>query len=459
MELNRRDLLKTSLAGGLLGVTGLLTRASLASPALRRDYGNEQVGYGALRRRAAENTGQEILALPDGFRYTAFGATGDKMSDGHITPGAHDGMATLNHRGKIRIVRNHEVRNKPEESGAYGSLETAYDPRGGGGTTTLIVDPETRLLERDFVSLNGTIVNCAGGRTPWGTWISCEESTAGEGISQVYHKDETLGGGFARPHGYNFEVSFLDDEPVRAKPLYEMGRFVHEAIAVDPSTGIVYQTEDHKTAGFYRFIPHVYGKLAEGGKLQMAKVKGRDLVDTRKGQPKNVTYEIEWVDIKNPDPSNAWSDSLALGNQGRENGAMTFGRLEGAWYAEGAIFLNSTDGGDEGLGQVWRYTPMGESRGELTLLFESPSADVLDAPDNLCVSPKGSLVICEDGKDTQYVRGLNKDGLIFDFALNVLNGSEFCGATFSPDGRTLFVNIQTPGITLAIWGPWEQGAF
>jgi secreted PhoX family phosphatase len=121
--------------------------------------------------------------------------------------------------------------------------------------------------------------------------------------------------------------------------------------------------------------------------------------------------------------------------------------------------LNSTDGGDEGLGQVWRYTPMGESRGELTLLFESPSADVLDAPDNLCVSPKGSLVICEDGDDTQYVRGLNKDGLIFDFALNVLNGSEFCGATFSPDGRTLFVNIQTPGITLAIWGPWERGAF
>ncbi|MFZ4509184.1 MAG: alkaline phosphatase PhoX, partial [Fimbriimonas sp.] len=450
--MDRRSLLKSSLAGGLLGVSGLLSRSSVAAPALRRDFGNNEVGYGPIRPTKTRNTGEQLLSLPEGFQYTVFGKVGDKMSDGNLTPGDHDGMAAMNHRGKIRIIRNHEVRNDPKKQVAFGRASLAYDKLGGGGTSTLVIDPVTRELERDFISLNGTIVNCAGGRTPWGSWITCEESTAGHGKSKVYHKDTEQGGGYMKEHGFNFEVSFASDGPSKAVPLVEMGRFVHEAIAVDPSTGIVYQTEDHGSAGFYRFLPHVQGKLREGGKLQMAKVKGRDLVDSRTKQAKGQTYEIEWVDIKDPSPSDAWKDEQAVAKQGREQGAMTFARLEGAWYADGAIFLNSTNGGDAKKGQVWRYRPMGESGGELTLLFESPSADILDMPDNLCVSPRGALVLCEDGDNTQYVRGLSKEGLLFDFAFNLFNKSEFTGATFSPDGNTLFFNIQNPGMTFAVWG-------
>jgi hypothetical protein len=457
--IDRRSLLRTGLLGSLVGVQGLLSRPALAGSALRRDFGNDTVGYGELVPAASKNTGETLLALPAGFSYTVLGKVGSRMSDGHVTPAAHDGMAAMNHRGHIRIVRNHEVRNEPGKGDAIGKVDHAYDPLAGGGTTTLEIHPETRELVRDFVSLSGTLVNCAGGRTPWGTWLSCEETTAGQGKSKVYHKDTNQGGGYAKEHGYNFEVRFADDAAGPAVPLVEMGRFVHEAIAVDPSTGIVYQTEDHGTAGFYRFLPNVPGALAEGGRLQMAKVKGKDLVDSRKNQAKGQTYEIEWVDIKDPNPSNAWENELAVGNQGREHGAMTFARLEGAWYADGAIYLNSTNGGNAGKGQVWKYQPQGERSGQLTLLFESPGAEVLDMPDNLCVTPRGALVVCEDGDGTNYVRGLSKDGLLFDFALNLHNNSEFTGATFSPDGETLFFNIQNPGMTFAVWGPWARGVF
>jgi len=456
---DRRTFLKTGLLGSLVGVQGLLARPALAKPALGRDFGNDKVGYGSLKKTASKNTGESMLSLPEGFSYTILGKVGDKMSDGNLTPAAHDGTAAQNYKGKIRLIRNHEVRNEPGKGKAFGRPSNAYDKAAGGGTTTIEIDPVTRERVRDWVSLSGTLVNCAGGRTPWGTWISCEETTAGHGKSKVYHKDKEQGGGYEKEHGFNFEVPFSADGSVKAVPLIEMGRFVHEAIAVDPSTGIVYQTEDHGSAGFYRFLPNVIGKLADGGKLQMAKVKGKDLVDTRKGQKDGMTYEIEWVDIKDPNPANAWENELAVAKQGRANGAMIFARLEGAWYGDGCIFLNSTNGGQAEAGQIWRYRPMGEATGELTLLFESPSREILDAPDNLCVTPRGALVICEDGPGTNYVRGLSKEGLIFDFAQNLVNDSEFTGATFSPDGQTLFFNIQNPGTTFAVWGPWERGVF
>jgi uncharacterized protein len=224
----------------------------------------------------------------------------------------------------------------------------------------------------------------------------------------------------------------------------------------------VYETEDRGTAGFYRFIPDQPGNLAAGGRLQMLAIKDRPNYDTRSGQRVGKPLPVTWVDIADPDPADADRNELAVYEQGAAQGAATFGRLEGCWYGNGSIFLNSTRGGDQGLGQVWEYRPRGKSGGQLILLFESPSADVLDAPDNLCVSPRGGLVLCEDGEDDQFVRGLTRDGRIFDIAqsLVIVNGeaNEFAGATFSPDGETLFVNIQTPGLTFAIWGPWAEGA-
>jgi secreted PhoX family phosphatase len=167
----------------------------------------------------------------------------------------------------------------------------------------------------------------------------------------------------------------------------------------------------------------------------------------------------EWVDIKDPDPKNATEKEAAVFEQGVAEGGATFGRLEGCWYGNGLIYMNSTDGGDAKMGQIWQYQPQGLQGGALTLLFESPRKEVLESPDNVCVSPRGGLVICEDGDGENYLRGLTQDGRLFDFAMNALNDSEFAGSCFSPDGQTLFVNIQKPGLTLAIWGPWERGSF
>jgi secreted PhoX family phosphatase len=250
---------------------------------------------------------------------------------------------------------------------------------------------------------------------------------------------------------------------------------VHEAVAVDPATGIVYLTEDRTFspgsdslpgAGFFRFLPNQPGDLSSG-RLQMLALKGRPRYDSTTGQHPGRPLPVTWVDIDDPDPANAASDSSAVFRQGLAKGGTIFQRLEGCWYGDGSIFFNATSGGDAGAGQVWQYRPRGNSGGQLILVFESPSPAVLDAPDNIVVTPRGGLILCEDGlDDEQFLRGLTQRGEIFDFALNTDNDTEFAGACFSPDGQYLFVNIfgdstrpySSFGKTFAIWGPWEDGA-
>lgn len=413
-------------------------------------------GYGPLQPKAARNTGETLLALPEGFAYNVLGKAGAKMSDGHLTPSAHDGMATFKVNGELRLVRNHEVNNGLGTDGAaFGNAASAYDPKAGGGTTTLVIDPKTREIVKDFVSLNGTLNNCAGGPTPWGSWISCEETVLGPALIKDSQGRER--GNFGQNHGYCFEVSAKADGTTQAVPLKALGRFVHEAIAVDEKTGFVYLTEDRGSAGLYRLLPKRKGKLAEGGQLQMLAVTGKHQFDLRTGQKTGQTYAVSWVNINDPDPANA--NDMSVYNQGFTQGAATFARLEGIWYGGDSLFFTATSGGDKKLGQVWQYTPQDKDKGMLKLLFESPEEAVLDMPDNLCVSPRGSLVICEDGKNEQFVRGLTRQGQIFDLVRNVMpNNSELAGATFSPDGKTLFFNIQRPGVTIALWGPWEKGS-
>lgn len=409
--------------------------------------------YGPLRPAKSNNTDETVLALPEGFQYTVIGRTGTKMSDGHATPPKHDGMAAFQVGRELRLVRNHEVTNN--ERGIPGSAigPNPYDSAAGGGTTTLIIDPHTREIVKDFVSLSGTLINCAGGPTPWGSWISCEETIRGRS------------NGFEQSHGYCFEVPAAANGPITAAPLKAMGRFKHEAIAVDPATKTIYLTEDVgdplAKGGFYRFLPNNANRLQDGGRLQMLKVKDKKRFDTRMGQKAGVRLPATWVDIKNPDPPEAETNSLAVYQQGFERDATTFGRLEGCFYGNGRIYFDATSAGEKYLGQIWEYAPQGKDQGILTLLYESKDPAVLNMPDNICLGSNGELFICEDNKRNVHLRIMTPKGEISELARYVHEqedldpaAQEFAGVTFSPDFKTLFVNIQIPGLTLAIWGPW-----
>ncbi len=467
-RLNRRSFLRHAAGVAGASMTGFVSLGAWACN--RHDIPGGQIptravdgAYGPLTPAGAE------LSLPEGFQYRRFGHAGAVMSDGLPTPGLHDGMAAFAlPNGNIRLIRNHEVLLRDETAPLP---QPVYDPGAGGGTTSLEIDPRTRDVVRHYVSLSGTARNCAGGPTPWGSWLTCEEIVIGplsELPAPVTPRDsasQRVRKQIREPHGYVFEVPVDAESPVQPVPLKAMGRFVHEAIAVDPATGIIYETDDARTAGFYRFLPDRPGlngaraDLSAGGRLEMLAIREQPDYDCSKGQTVGTSLLVSWVPINDPDPSDAERNPLAVFQQGREQGAARFTRVEGCWYGEGQIYFTCTDGGDAGRGQVWSYRPdVQGGGGMLTLVFESPGSEVLDYPDNLCVSPRGGILLCEDGGGQNFVRGLTPTGSLFDFALNLESDSEFAGSTFSPDGRTLFLNIQNPGATFAIWGPWERGS-
>ncbi len=457
-KLNRRNFLRqTAIAGGAaLALQGLVARDMLKTGGARAFAAAGSGGYGPIAARPSNNTGESLIMLPEGFQYTVIGKVGSGMADGRLTPGAHDGMAAFAVNGMIHLVRNHELTGGTAASVANGALP--YDPKATGGTTTLIVDPVTRLVVYDFASLSGTVRNCAGGLTPWGSWISCEETTLGPASPNTQ---------LTKPHGYNFDVSAAAYSEATPVALKAMGRFSHEAVAVDPATGIVYETEDANPSGFYRFIPNEPGfvgqpaNLAAGGLLQMLVVKGVLSYDTRTGQTAGQQLETVWVTIDNPDPD-LQGGATSVVNQGIAKGGARFGRLEGAWYGDGSIFIVSTSGGNIGRGQIWQFTPNGDSEGVLTLVYETTDAAVLESPDNITVSPRGCLVLCEDGSGVDYVRGLTRDGLVFDFARHAISETEVAGACFSRDEQTFFFNAQGTGESFAVWPragySWEDGA-
>ena len=440
LAFSRRQFLSVagaSAAGTVLAspLQALYTRAALGQSVNGR-------GYGPLVKDP-----KGLLDLPEGFQYQTFSRTGQVMTDGRPVPGAHDGMATFAGPGNTTIlVRNHEL--SPDAS--LGVTGQKYDPSCKGGTTTLIVGPDRKLI-KDFASLAGTYRNCAGGRTPWGSWISCEENTSAPGVDPNVTKR----------HGFNFEVPSKAKGPVAPEPLVAMGRFNHEAVAVDPKTGIVYQTEDRGDSLFYRFIPKQRGNLKAGGVLEALKIKNKPQAMTKTKFPVGQPLPVEWVRIENVNPA---TDSTPEGTatpesvraQGFAEGAAQFSRGEGAWFGKNEVYFCCTDGGEAELGQVWRYVPgrSPQQGGTIELFVEPNNRRILDSPDNIVVAPFGDLFLCEDGDGQQFIRGVNPNGTLYTFARNALNESEFAGACFSPDGKTMFVNIQDPGITLAIWGSW-----
>lgn len=422
-------------------------------------------GYGSLKKDP-----QGILELPKGFSYKMISTKGNLMSDGLMVPGRGDGMGTFAgpKPHQTIVVRNHEVSPPDVPNGCFGEeltllpktpVEKLYDHGFGntpclGGTTTFIYNHQTQEIEKEWMSLAGTVRNCAGGVTPWGSWITCEES-----VLRANDKIE-------KDHGYNFEVPASDQikmyDPV---PLKAMGRFNHEAVCVDPRTGIVYQTEDRPDGMIYRFIPNVPGQLQEGGRLQVLAIIDEATFDTRnwtttraKKMKKGKPHQVHWIDID--DVESKFDD---LRKRGAKLGGAIFARAEGIWFGKGEIYFACTNGGREAIGQIFRYTPSAlegednetEKPGILELFLEPNQARVVESCDNLTIGANGDLVICED-RHTPRIIGVTPEGKTYKIAKNVGFKSEFAGATFSPDGQVLFVNIQIPGITVAITGPWEN---
>ena len=464
MPFSRRSLLRSAYAAAL---------SYSALPLV-----GEARAYTANKRMPLKADPRGLLDLPAGFSYTLASETGGIMSDGFFRPGRPDGMACFAHPNdadKCVLMRNHENWPDTADGGPFGddnalagrlSGAQLYDrkPDGApflGGVTAVIYDLKSKKMDRDFLVLAGTTGNCAGGATPWGSWLSCEESAI------------TAPNAAGKNHGFVFETPSTATGVIDAVPLKAMGRFVHEAASVDHDTGVVYLTEDSMTGLFYRFLPNTKGELHKGGRLQALSVKGWSSADTR-NWPRDwssdaarpvapgETFDVEWIDLENVE---APEGDLAA--RGHADGAAIFCRGEGMAFGrdkDGAAhhYFNCTQGGAARAGQVWRYTPgrdegHSDETGKLTLFYESPTPDVLDLNDNLAFSPWGDLILCEDGFGDQFLRGLTPSGEIYDIARNAHGErAEFCGACFSPDGETLFVNVQSPGFTFAVRGPWAN---
>ncbi|GAA4685432.1 PhoX family protein [Phytohabitans rumicis] len=470
----RRTLLRGAAAATVIGgpFAGFANRAS-AAPATPVVGPIPDLRDGKVR-----------LWLPEGFQYRSFHDTEFPvtLNDGTLLPGRHDGMGAFRGRnGNYLLVRNHELNNPGP---AFGDAGAAYDPMAQGGTTTVEVTRYGEVVSA-YTSCNGTMMNCSGGRMPWGSWITCEETINGPDVGPDFTGASNVP--LTQRHGFIFEVPA--GRPSDREPITSAGRFAHESVAYDPRSGYLYLTEDNFgwPSGFYRYKPRKHGRLGNNGRLQMLKVRGRTNLDLAAAQQRRATYRVDWVDIDDPAPTFPYTpgqpapttNDTALthvGRQGWAQGAAYFSRLEGSAYDDGVVYFTSTQGGGpaetslgpiadgygNGSGQIWAYHTRAAV---LQLVFESPGPDVLDFPDNVTTSPRGTLVVCEDNVADNFVRGLTPGGRLFNIALNRLTSStgvdrsndEFAGSTFSPDGHTLFVNIQASrGMSFAIWGPWHR---
>ncbi|GLS25650.1 alkaline phosphatase PhoX [Marinibactrum halimedae] len=475
----RRQLVKSSAALAFIGLAqstlGKTPGKSTLSKTQALDAKGPPLrsvqGYGSLI--ADPN---KLLDLPAGFQYDVISQLGDKMDDGLTVPNRADGMGCFaldEHR--VALVRNHELDpshfSKISKDWQTFTSEHAFDSFQHrsqsdseshqrvalpGGTTTIVYNTKDQKREKEFVSLTGTIRNCSGGVTPWGSWLTCEESV---------ETSKTTKGKIGKSHGYVFEVPADASGPVKPVPLKAMGRFNHEAVVVDPRTGIAYLTEDRNDSLLYRFIPKENGKLSLGGQLQALVIKNTPQFDTRNWSVVKMAvsqwYETEWVDLSNPESP---EDDLRL--RGYQKGAAVFARGEGIHWADDELYFCCTSGGKKKLGQIMRYRPSkyegsnneAKGPGQLQLFLESTDPSLYNFGDNLTVTPQNHLLVCEDQYTDvvdNYLRGVTPSGEVYAFA-RLHEQTELAGACFSPDGSTLFVNVYSPAKTLAIRGPWEK---
>ena len=461
-SLDRRQLLLAGAAGAGIAfvgnLVGLSPRVAAAGRSSGLAVGARGVGgrtftgaYGALVPDA-----DRLLDLPEGFSYRIVSEAGQPLVgvDG-VIPDRFDGTAFFDLDGRTFLVRNSE-QEVDEDYPAVAGPEYTYDPVPQGGTTTVELDGDVNVVA-EYVSLAGTLNNCAGGRTPWGTWLSCEETEARAGDD-----------GMTMDHGFVFEVDPLNpDNNKNPTPLTALGRFPHEAVSIDPESGVVYLTEDASEPNglLYRATPTTplggYGSLRDGAVLEamVASKDGAFLADLSEVTEIGTMLDMAWTAI--PDPSAAEASTrVQLSKVTRSR------KLEGTWWGDGATYVVASyarhdDGSvNEHDGQVWRLDPTTNTM-QLVVQFAvnpDPDSDNFDGPDNITVAPDGGLILCSDGEGRQHLSMVSPAGVPTIFARNARDDGEFTGATFSADGTTLFVNLQQPGTTFAITGPWTAYA-
>lgn len=460
------------MVGGLGVVLGTQADSILRSaPAFARPHrtgtptAGRPAGYGAL---VADPAGR--LDLPEGFHYRIVTKAGDPLEGGAV-PGRPDGTATFWGRGGTTVmVQNHEQGSSADYP-VVADADYTYDPGAFGGTTNITVDQRGRLI-RQFASLGGTYSNCAGGRTPWGTWLTCEETEERADSAKGLTKD----------HGFVFEVHPTDLQANRVpQPLTALGRFPHEAAAVDPMSGIVLLTEDASSPNglLYRFTPATrpsrLHSLRDGGRLEALYVSG--VPDLSIFSKVGTTLSATWRQVPDPmatttsvrkqfDYTEPTTGQVVAGPGGPVTRSRKF---EGLWWGDGkgwivASFARKNDGSaSEHDGQVWSYDPT-RQRLRLEVFFpvnQAPGSDQPDGPDNITVSPYGGLILAEDGEGLQHLLAVSASGQTTPLGRNRMQTadggySEFTGPVFSPDRRVLFANIQDQGYVFAITGPWQR---
>lgn len=493
---SRRGFLAGSASVAVLSLASVF--GALQAREVRRARGGLALApspYGPVSPVRDEATGLPLLQLPAGFSYRSHGWAGDPMSNGLPCPAQHDGMAVMHTHAQdgnaeLVLVRNHECGGSSSPIAAPARYDTARGGEQGlcpgGGTTTLRYrDGEWLGVES---SLGGTLVNCAGGATPWGTWLSCEETV----------EDRSALGG--RRHGYVFEVR-PDARATTALPIVAMGRLRHEAVAVDPRTNFAYLTEDNRNrSGLYRFEPRDTsgraGAFEAGGRLKMARVIGKDNADLSVASLGD-SHRIEWVDVDQPDadPTRIAMPGFLLHApvsgpfaQGYARGGLRMSRGEGIWHHQGKLYIVDTATGTDragrgghGEGAVWELDLASD---RLEAVFVSMNAAAAHNPDNICVSPRGGVLLCGDGGGVdddgrgraERLLGLTPEGESFLLASNNIvlspqqiraagkrvapgdyRRAELAGVCFDPSGSVLFMNAYAPGMSFAVRGPWRRG--
>jgi len=443
---------------------------------------------------------KDLLALPAGFSYEVVakaGVTSIHDGSGTIigkTPDRTDGTGVFKAERGYRLVQNHEL--SPGATLPVPQVaDTVYDTGVTGGGCTIVEVSRAGRRRSEWVGISGTVSNCAGGVTPWGSWLSCEETEVKTGNIIAGQKLEA-------DHGFVFEV--FPDRPSAQlpKPIKAWGRFSHEAVVVAPNRTQVYLTEDASSPNGllyrwtapdgYRIQPRMANDLdGNQGALEALIVLAPDgsilpdlayVTSAQIGRP----FLTRWTGV--PDRQAA---TTSVRKQFSGSDVTRSKKLEGAWGTRNGLYFAASfafaasdlpANATKHDGQIWYYDYADET---LTLKAYFPYNELLhtegpnweatlgdsldlafDGPDNVHVSPYGSLVIAEDGNTANHLFSWSEELGAQAIARNqiVLEQSslggnvyaEMTGPTFTPDGSLLFANVQEPGHTFVIRGPWRK---